>query len=131
MPLKHNVRPRRVALVALLVAPLLAACGAGQSGSTNAATGTPDITLRATDNKWDQPSYTAKAGKVTIALRNQGSVTHSLVVKDSSGAKLASRILVPPGQSTNVEVDATAGTYTLLCDVPGHEATMHAQLTVN
>lgn len=130
MLLKHNVRPRRAALVALLVAPLLAACGAGQAGSTNAATGTPDITLRATDNKWDQPGYTAKAGKVTIALRNQGSVTHSLVVKDSSGTKLASRILVPPGQSKNVEVEATAGTYTLLCDVPGHEATMHAQLTV-
>lgn len=130
MSSKHNARPRRAALAALLVAPLITACGAGQTGSSNAATGTPDITLRATDNKWDQPGYAAKAGKVTIALRNQGSVTHSLVVKDSSGTKVTSRILVPPGQSKSVEVDASAGSYTLLCDVPGHEATMHAQLTV-
>jgi hypothetical protein len=128
MSSKHNVRPRRAALAVLLVAPLIAACGAGQTGSTSAATGTPDISLRATDNKWDQPSYDAKAGKVTIALRNQGSVTHSL---DSSGTKLTTRILAPPGQSKSVEVDAKAGTYTLLCDVPGHEATMHAQLTVS
>ena len=51
-------------------------------------------------------------------------------MKDSTGKILTPRILLAPGKVAGFQATLPAGTYRLVCDVPGHEGTMHAALTV-
>ena len=104
-----------------------AACGGGSStggGSTEGA----DVTVHAQDSlKFDKTDYSAKAGDVKIAYVGDGSLTHTLLIKDKSGFKLQ----VSHNTKTGT-VNLTPGSYTLFCDVPGHEsAGMKATLTVS
>ena len=55
-------------------------------------------------------------------LVNTGTTAHDLVVKDSSGVVVAKSKLVQNGDSTTFDVSSlAAGSYTILCDVAGHE----------
>jgi plastocyanin len=124
--------PRLAASAALLVLPL-AACGGGSSasgGCGSASTTTPSITVHAQDSlKFDKTEYTAKAGDVTIQYVDDGSLVHTLLIKEKSGCKLQ---VSGRGDTKTGSVNLTPGTYTLYCDVPGHEtAGMKATLTVS
>jgi uncharacterized cupredoxin-like copper-binding protein len=77
--------------------------------------------------KYDKSEYSAKAGDVTFQLTDDGSLLHTLVVKDH-GCKLQ---VSSRGDTKTGTVNLTAGTYEIFCDVPGHEsAGMKATLTV-
>lgn len=110
---------------------LVAACGGGTVATTSTQTTTvaPSFTLVGTDNKFDGSTYSV-AKTFAIEYRNRGSVTHSLVVKDSTGKLLTSRILLAPGKVAGFQATLDPGAYRLVCDVPGHEGTMHAALAV-
>jgi len=117
---------RTIAGAALLLLPF-AACGGGSStggGSTEGA----DVTVHAQDSlKFDKTDYSAKTGDVKIAYVGDGSLTHTLLIKDKSGFKLQ----VSHDTKTGT-VNLTPGSYTLFCDIPGHEsAGMKATLTVS
>jgi plastocyanin len=63
---------------------------------------------------------------------NSGGVAHDLVIRDSSGNRLAASELVSAGDSKAFTVnDIAAGTYSFFCDQSGHEALgMKGTLTV-
>jgi uncharacterized cupredoxin-like copper-binding protein len=85
------------------------------------------------------------AGTVTFAVKNEGTLVHEMVViktdkgaanlgtdgeADESGAvdEVAD---IPAGESKTLELDLTAGTYALVCNLPGHyEQDMYADFTV-
>ena len=116
----------------LLTGAILAGCGAdGQQSPSTAAEGRFEsgvVEVIAEDIKFPESSYTATAGRVDVHYRNDGSITHTLVIQDVDGFKLE---VAGNGDEDEGTVDLEAGTYTLYCDVAGHRAAgMEATLEV-
>ncbi|HZQ48793.1 MAG TPA: plastocyanin/azurin family copper-binding protein [Candidatus Dormibacteraeota bacterium] len=122
----------RIAALALAVGLVLgvAACGGGGGNSGGQPAGSIKVTL--TEFKFDPASIDAKSGTLTFFLVNGGSISHDLVIRDSSGNRLAGSDLISAGDSTVFTAsNVAAGTYTYFCDQPGHEQSgMHGTLTV-
>ena len=118
-------------LAVVAAAPLFAACGDDDTTSDPPAstTGEPtsSLTVHGTDDlKFDKDSYDAEAGTIDVTYVNDGSVAHTLLIKDVDDFKLSI------GSEDEGTVDLEAGDYTLYCDVAGHEAAgMVAELTVS
>jgi uncharacterized cupredoxin-like copper-binding protein len=109
----------------------LAACGSGGSSSTNTVPADA-LVIKAEDIKFDKKEYTAPAGEVTVALESEGAQVHSLVIYDKSNTVVGEELKVNPGQTKVETYDLPAGTYSLICDIPGHkEAGMTATLTTS
>ena len=55
-----------------------------------------------------------------------------MLFRDANGNKVpAFRLVASPGKAVGGTVTLPAGTYTMYCDIPGHEAAgMHATVTV-
>ena len=89
-----------------------------------------DVTVHAFDTlKFDKSDYNAKSGNVTIAYVEDSSLTHTLLIKDAAGFKLQ---VSTRGDTKTGNVTLKPGTYTIYCDIPGHEAAgMKATLTVS
>jgi uncharacterized cupredoxin-like copper-binding protein len=122
--------PRRLLALAAIPA-FLAACGGGESGS--ALPENPDLSVEAFDIRFDMKAYTAPAGDIAVAYVSQGQQVHSMVFEDADGARAGGdfRLQVAPGKSVGGTVSLQPGTYTMICDIPGHEAAgMVAQVTV-
>jgi uncharacterized cupredoxin-like copper-binding protein len=120
-------------VVSVLAVALLAGCGGGSSGGAQPA-GSIKVTM--TEFKFapgtDIP-ITAPAGKVVFYLVNAGNNTsHDLVIRNSAGTRMAGSDLVSAGDTLVFTVDnIAAGTYTIFCDQPGHEASgMKGTLTI-
>ena len=115
-----------------LAALVLSACGS-DGGSKSADTLPADIGLEVDAGpgiKFGSESYTAAAGPITVALVNRDSQLHSMVIVDADKKTLPGELEV--GKSGDVDTgdyDLAAGTYQLLCLVPGH-TNMKATLTV-
>jgi plastocyanin len=114
--------------VSLAMAALLAACGGGNAPAQPAGS----IKVTMTEFQFDPAAINATSGKVVFYLVNAGSTGHDLVVKDSSGNKIAGSELVSAGDSFVFTIDnLPAGTYKIVCDQPGHEGSgMKGTLTV-
>jgi plastocyanin len=116
---------------ALALAVTLAACGGSSDNATTTTTAgggaASTLVVHAKDQlRFDKTAYTATAGKIDVSYVNDGRVNHTLRIKDVSGFRLAI------GSTDDGTVDLKAGTYTLFCDLPGHEAAgMKATLTVS
>jgi len=109
------MRATAVALVALAV---LAACGGG--GASQPA-GSIKVTMN--EYKFDPSTISAPSGKIVFFLVNGGTISHDLVIRDSSGNRLGTSELVSAGDSVVFTVNnLAAGTYTIFCDQQGHEA---------
>jgi plastocyanin len=122
---------RTAAAMGALLPLALAACGGGESGSALPAN--PDLTVQALDIKFDKPAYTAPAGDVEVAYVSKGQQVHSMVLLEANGDRIPDfRLQVSPGKSVGGSVELSAGTYTMICDIPGHEAAgMVAELVVS
>ena len=86
-----------------------------------------------TEFKFTPGDIQVPAGKVVFFLVNDGNGTsHDMVIRDSTGKTVARSELVSSGDSIVFTVDnIAAGSYTIFCDQPGHEASgMHGTLTV-
>lgn len=124
------MRPIRTLLVggtALVLA--LGACGDDDGGGDSAADCSPataELTVGALDElRFDAEAYEVDAGCIEVTYVNEGSLAHTLRVKDVDGFKLA------VGDEDDGALELEAGEYTLYCDIPGHEAGgMVADLTV-
>jgi len=71
---------------------------------------------------------TAKAGIVKFVVKNDGTIEHNFVIKELNQELAAG---IQPGQSKEATATLKPGTYTLICNLPGHEdAGMHTTVTV-
>ena len=115
---------------------LLTACG-GSAGSSTATTS--KVTM--TDFAFDPKEIVVSAGKdVSLTIENKGSVAHDFTVvsksvtapfdMEANKADVIFTINVPAGQTSTAKFTApAAGTYQVICAVPGHlEAGMEAKL---
>lgn len=85
------------------------------------------VVITAVDIAWEPNDVTIPANTdVTIQVPNAGAALHTFVIEDQ-GVKLE----IAPGETKEVSVNLPAGTYSYICDVPGHaEAGMVGTLTV-
>jgi plastocyanin len=140
-----------IVIAALALAPVgVAACGGGSdsssttpastdsaSGATTPASGSgggATVTFEADPSgqlAFTQTDVTAAAGNDTIKFDNPASLTHDVVIEDSSGNEIASTDTVSAGTAT-AQADLKPGTYTFFCSVDSHRAAgMEGTLTVN
>lgn len=138
-----SLRKLFTCLVALGI--LAGACDGGGTPPT----GDLNVTMR--DDGIDLSTTTLPAGELTVVGTNQGSETHefevfrvpegidadALPVEDDVAAAddmlviVDEREDVAPGTSAELTVSLEAGTYAVICNLPGHYARgMHATLTV-
>jgi plastocyanin len=125
----------RRSLCCLAIAPVLvltlAACGGSDDdgGTTASTTGGPHstVTVHAEDAlRFDKTAYSAKAGAIDVDYVNDGSQPHTLLIKGNNKFKLG------VGKEDKGTVTLAAGSYTIYCNLPGHEAAgMKATLTVS
>ena len=114
---------------AMAAAALMAGCGGG-SGPAQPA-GSIKVTM--SEYQFSPSTLNAPSGKVVFYLVNAGSTGHDMVIRDSSKTRIAGSELVSAGDSFVFTVDnLPAGTYTIVCDQPGHEGSgMKGTLTVS
>ncbi|HYR48997.1 MAG TPA: cupredoxin domain-containing protein [Candidatus Eisenbacteria bacterium] len=114
--------------VAMAAAALIAGCGGGSG--PDQPSGSIKVTM--TEFQFDPSTITTPSGKVVFYLVNAGSTGHDLVVRDSSGKKIAGSELVSAGDRFIFTIDnLPAGSYKIVCDQPGHEGSgMKGDLTV-
>ena len=118
---------RWIAIVLASVALIAAACG-GSSASQPA--GSTKVVM--TEFKFDPGDISVSHGKVVFWLVNSGNTQHDLAIRNQSGSTVATSELVSAGDAKEFDVDnLAAGTYTIYCTQPGHEASgMKGTLTV-
>ena len=140
----------RLPLLALGLAAVVAGCGSTASGSTtsssggNATYGAPAATATAASTgrgttlhltadpggalRFNTTRLTAKAGKVTLILKNPSSsgMPHGIAVQGHG-----SSAVVGAGKTATLTTTLKRGRYTFLCPVRGHAAAgMKGTLTV-
>lgn len=112
-----------------LAAIMLSACGGGAAGGGSNAPAPLNITINATEFKYDPATINAAPGQtVNITLKNTGSVDHTFVLP-----AVNFKMTVSAGKSdTKTFTAPTApGTYPFNCDIAGHkEAGMVGNLIV-
>ncbi len=103
-------------LMVVAIAALTVACGGGGGGGGGG--GDVNVTINATDFKFDPNTINAAPGQnVVVTHKNNGQTRHTFVLKDANV-----NIGADPGQSANAtfKAPAAAGSYQFICDVPGH-----------
>lgn len=138
------------ALCAVAIPLAFAACGGGDETTTAASdtteqtstdqTTTEDTTTAAsgggetvdiseTEYALDPSDATVKAGEVTLAITNDGSIVHNLEVEGNGVEEVSDD--VSGGQSTDLSVDLKPGSYEMYCAIDGHkDLGMEGQITV-
>ena len=129
----RSLTPILIPLVAAGALGLSACGGDDDSSSSDDTTASEfDLEVVALDGiKWEKDEYSVAAGDITAALRNTSSLPHNLHVIDADGVENP-QILEAPSRGDVDSGDYTleAGTYTLICSIPGH-SNMKATLTVS
>jgi uncharacterized cupredoxin-like copper-binding protein len=123
---EHSIsKPLGILLLAITFV-LGAACG----GSGGQPAGSIKVSM--TEFSFNPKDLSPPAGKVVFFLLNEGQAPHDMVILDSSDKRVAKSELVQPGNNSVFTIDnLPAGTYIVVCDVPGHrEAGMTGTLTV-
>lgn len=114
---------------ALALAVPAVACGgddATPAAPTDGDGPRSELTVHGRDDlTFDQDEYTVEAGTIDVTYINDGSVTHTLLIKEVDGFKLTM------GGRDEGTVALEPGEYVLYCDIAGHEAAgMVADLVV-
>jgi uncharacterized cupredoxin-like copper-binding protein len=105
-------------------APAAPTATGGSTGSGAAI----DVTLG--DFVIEPKTLEATAGTVTFKVTNTGKSPHNFAVV-SNGQEVKKTKNLVNGQSDTLEIDLSAGTYQVICDIPGHkEAGMVGTLTI-
>jgi uncharacterized cupredoxin-like copper-binding protein len=116
---------RRLIGVAVVVAIALAAVSIAFAGST-----TLKISAQKVQLKYTKKTLKAKAGKITIVMKNPSILQHNVAIK-GKGIKTKKGKVVGPGGTSRVTITLKPGKYRFFCSVPGHEAAgMFGALTI-
>lgn len=117
-----------LALIAAVIGVGIAAvdAGDGDGGDDSAGDATLDVDL--TDEFAITPDPIEVAAGASLHVTNSGALEHNLAVKDSS---LATEMLAGGGEGDLDLSGLEPGTYTVFCEVPGHEtAGMTAEMVI-
>ena len=77
-----------------------------------------EVTVTAIDIDWVEKELTIAAGTDTrFVITNQGAVGHNFSIDE-----LGVSVDIAPGDTAEVTINASAGTYQYYCNVPGHAA---------
>ena len=100
--------------------------GAEPAAAADQAAADP-VTIDAVDIAWNPSQLTIPANTdVTVRVPNIGVLPHTFVIEE-----LGIKLEMAAGQTQEVVINAPAGTYDFICDVPGHaEVGMVGTLTV-
>jgi plastocyanin len=97
-------------------------CGGGEGTLPDA-----DIALLGTDRlTWEPNRVLVQPGTLSVAILCERGAPHNFVIEET-GEEIAA---CTPGQVGRGEVTLGPGNYTIVCTIPGHEATMRAALAV-
>jgi plastocyanin len=122
----------RTIFAALIAVFALSACGGGSSAPAETIPSDAGLIVKNVKSiRFDKSEYSAAAGNVKVVTVNEDTVRHTLlIIKD--GVKLPNfKLVVAQEGAIDVgEINLAAGSYTLICDVPGHQ-NMKANLTVS
>ena len=118
----------------------------GPAASDTSADATIDVTI--TDSSLDLGSDSISAGKVTFDATNDGQMTHEFEVfqadVDPADLPIENNVAntegmtlmgeaedIVPGSTRSLPLDLAAGSYIIMCNLPGHFAMgLHSTLTV-
>lgn len=120
-----------IAFAALIVSAL-SACGGGTSAPAQTIPDDAGLVVKNVKSiRFDASEYSALAGDITVAFVNEDTVRHSMLVAQD-GVKVPNfKLVVAEEGAVDVGViNLAAGSYTVICDVPGHQ-NMKATLTVS
>jgi plastocyanin len=89
------------------------------AAASSAASGGASTTINATEKDFAiaLDNSSVPAGAVTFKIKNSGPSPHDIGIKELNKAS----DIVDPGKSGELTVDLKAGTYTVICTIPGHE----------
>lgn len=100
---------------------------AGGGSDTLAPAGEGELNVTEKDFAIALSSSTVKAGSVKFNIKNNGPSPHNIEVKELNKASDN----IDSGKTGTLTVDLKAGTYTIICNIPGHEQLgMKVMLTV-
>lgn len=142
------------ALITVVVALAVGACGSSSPSSTTAsasssptstasassapaaaAPGAGGLTIAANPSgqlKFTKSTLNAKAGKVTIAFTNTSPIAHNITIQQGTNGKILGATPTFQGGTKTLTLSLKPGMYTFFCSVPGHRmAGMHGVLTVS
>ena len=111
---------------------LLAACGGGgTSAPTETLPAGATVITAVSGLRFDAESYgPVTAGSIVFGYKNEDSIRHTLILaKDDTKVPNFKLVVAKSGDVDSGPVTLDAGTYTIICDVPGH-SNMKATLTV-
>lgn len=122
----------RTIFAALIAVFALSACGGGSSAPAETIPSDAGLIVKNVKSiRFDKSEYSAAAGNVKVVTVNEDTVRHTLLIIQD-GVKLPNfKLVVAQEGAIDVgEINLAAGSYTLICDVPGHQ-NMKANLTVS
>jgi plastocyanin len=119
------------ALPFLVAIGLLSSCGGGTSAPAETLPAGAMVVKAISGLRFDAAEYgPVKAGEVVIGYSNEDSIRHTLILaKDNMKVPNYKLVVAKKGDVDSGTVTLDAGTYEVICDVPGH-ANMRAKLIV-
>jgi plastocyanin len=119
------------ALPFLVAIGLLSSCGGGTSAPAETLPAGAMVVKAISGLRFDAAEYgPVKAGEVVIGYSNEDSIRHTLILaKDNMKVANYKLVVAKKGSVDSGTVTLDAGTYEVICDVPGH-ANMRAKLIV-
>ena len=111
---------------------LVAACGGGGTSAPAETLPADAFVVTAVSGlRFDAESYgPVTAGSIMFGYKNDDSIRHTLILaKDDIKVPNFKLVVAKKGDVDSGPVTLDAGTYTIICDVPGH-GNMRASLTV-
>ena len=111
---------------------LLAACGGGGTSAPAETLPAGALVITAVSGlRFDATTYgPVTAGEIVFGYKNEDSIRHTLILaKGDIKVPNFKLVVAKKGDVDSGPVNLDAGTYTLICDVPGH-GNMKASLTV-
>jgi uncharacterized cupredoxin-like copper-binding protein len=94
---------------------------------------TQTITVTGTEFKFTLDQQPTGPGNYEFVFKNAGKIDHDLVVEgDTQSEDRARTPVIGGGEEARIRVPLQSGSYTLLCDVPGHaDAGMKLEISVD
>ena len=141
------IRPNPLRLAVLATAAAIAIAISGCGSSASGAPKHASLTVTTTEFAFHPMTATAKAGRLTLKLVNDGKAVHELVLlktdrpagslsvkggRVSEAASVGEVSETPAGATKSSTVTLERGRYVFVCNIPGHYADgMRGTLTVS